>query len=98
MPPSAIGSVLTEERSEARPEPYADAALPDEADFADEVDKEITADNYAAKLGELEKEIAEADVDAGGRKALDAGSATPGSSAAAGTKASSGVKSERSSP
>ena len=88
VPPSAIGSVATDEPRAARPEPYADIALPDEADFADEVDKEITVDNYAARLGELEKEIAEAEAeaDAGRRGGVDAGSSPPASSASASAK------------
>ena len=65
MLPSAIGSVTSdEEPREGHPEPYANENLPDEADFADEAEKEITADNYGAKLGEIEKEIAAAE-DAG---------------------------------
>ena len=40
--------------------PYADAALPDEADFATEAEREITRDNYRDRLAELERELATA--------------------------------------
>jgi hypothetical protein len=80
VPPSAIGSVASDDdRHAARSEPYANENLPDEADFADEAEKEITSDNYGAKLGEIEKEIAAAE-DAG---APAAPSVTPTAAATA---------------
>jgi hypothetical protein len=86
--PSALAASSHEAHVDApRPEPYADVSLPDETDFADEADKEISADNYTAKLGELEKEIAEAEADGGLHGAADAGGAPPAASATAEPKA-----------
>jgi hypothetical protein len=57
---------------------------PDEADFADEADKEITAETFAAKLGELEQELD--DAGAGEPSSADAGGAAPPGSTAAAAK------------
>jgi hypothetical protein len=90
MPASAIGSVASdEERREGRPEPYANENLPDEADFADEAEKEITADNYGVKLGEIEKDIAAAE-DAGAPAAATAAATATASATAKASAAGTG--------
>ena len=62
---SAVASVgIPSRSSEHHADSYADASLPDEADFANQADQQITEDSYEAKLAELEIEVAAAD-DAG---------------------------------
>jgi hypothetical protein len=55
-------------------EPYADVDdkdIPDEADFEEEAAKEITAENYAAKLDEIAKELGETGDDEEGKEAKE---------------------------
>lgn len=55
-----------------RAEPYAHETLPDEADYASDAEKEISNDNFSAKLAELERDIAE-----GEAAIADAGTTAP---------------------